>query len=185
MRRPRRRWFRVRSVPSSPPPPMLEGESLSTQSNPDGERGTRCNSHTDQRLVHTLHDGQRANTTKTRNEDHSNRPLIAMDYVFMKHNSAASSQSFAEESVTCTAVKEDRHQHILSSVVLLKDVEEPRAIDERVVKFINSSVCRAVTLKTDTEPVIIACRNRVAEECRTEVIFENAVKGDKQTIGLS
>ena len=45
-------------------------------------------------------------------------------------------QSMSEESVTCVAVKEDRHQNIMSSVALKKRVEEPWTI-ERVAKFID------------------------------------------------
>ena len=39
---------------------------------------------------------------------------------------------------------------------------------------------QAVQLKSDTEPAIIAFRNRVAENCKAEVTLEDAVKG-KQT----
>ena len=41
-----------------------------------------------------------------------------------------------EESATCIAVKQDRHQN-MSSVVLKKGIEEPWA-SERVASFINS-----------------------------------------------
>ena len=49
-----------------------------------------------------------------------------MDHYFLKPVSTASSQTIPEESVTCIAVKEDRHQNIMSSVVLKKGIEEPR-----------------------------------------------------------
>ena len=74
-------------------------------------------------------------------------------------------------------MKEDRHQNIMSSVALKKGVEEPWTI-ERVAKFID------LTLKSDTEPAIIAFRNRVAEACKAEVTTEDAVKGDKESNGL-
>ena len=45
-------------------------------------------------------------------------------------------QAISEESITCIAVKEDRHQNIMSSVALKKGVEEPWTI-ERVVNFID------------------------------------------------
>ena len=40
-------------------------------------------------------------------------------------NSTASSQTIPEGSVTCIAVKEDRHQNIMSSVFLKNGIEEP------------------------------------------------------------
>ena len=43
---------------------------------------------------------------------------------------------------------------------------------------------REITLKSDTEPAIIAFRNRVAERCKAEVTTEDAVKGDKESNGL-
>ena len=39
-------------------------------------------------------------------------------------------------------------------------------------------------MKSDTEPAIIAFRNRVAEKCKTEAMTEDAVKRDKQTRSL-
>ena len=45
-------------------------------------------------------------------------------------------QTISQESVTCIAVKDVRHQNIMSSVALKKRVEEPWAI-ERVAKFID------------------------------------------------
>ena len=70
---------------------------------------------------------------KQKSEDQSRKPTIAMDYFFTKMESARVS---SEESITCVAVKEDRHQNIMSSVALKKGVEEPWTI-ERVVKFID------------------------------------------------
>ena len=39
-------------------------------------------------------------------------------------------------------------------------------------------------MKSDTEPAIIAFRNRVAALCKAEVTTEDAVKGDKESNGL-
>ena len=47
-----------------------------------------------------------------------------------------SARTMSEESVTCIAVKEDRHQNIMSSVAWKKGDEDPWAI-ERVVRFID------------------------------------------------
>ena len=106
-----------------------------------------------------------------------------MDYFFMKMESAPSVQAISEESITCAAVKEDRHQNIMSSVALKKGVEEPWTI-ERVVKIIDLLGYREITLKSDTERATIAFRNRVAAMCKAEVTTKDAVKGDKESNGL-
>ena len=106
-----------------------------------------------------------------------------MEKFFMKLEFTPSAQSIPEESITCVAVKEDRHQNIMSSVALKKGLEEPWAV-ERVVKFIDLLGYRETTLKSDTEPAIIAFRNRVAALCKAEVTTEDAVKGDKESNGL-
>ena len=92
------------------------------------------------------------------------------------------SQTIPDESVTCILVKEDRHQNIMSSVVLKKGIEEPWA-SERVARFINSLGYKEIILKSDTEPATIAFRNHVAEKCNAEVALEEAVKGDKSSNG--
>ena len=73
---------------------------------------------------------------KQESEDQSRRPIIAMDYNFMKRKSVPKAQTVSEESITCIAVKEDRHQNIMSSVAMKKGVEEHWTI-ERVAKFID------------------------------------------------
>ena len=110
-----------------------------------------------------------------KSEDQSRWPTIAMDYFFMKMESAPNVQAISEESITCVAVKEDRHQNIMSSVALKKGVEEPWTI-EWVAKVIDLLGYREITLKSDTELAIIAFRNRVAEACKAEVTTEDAVK---------
>ena len=52
---------------------------------------------------------------------------------------------------------------------------------ERVAKFIDLLGYREITLKSDTEPAIIAFRHRVAEMCKAEVTTEEPVKGDKES----
>ena len=64
-----------------------------------------------------------------------------------------------------------------------KGVEEPWTA-ERVAKFIDLLGYREITLKSDTEPPIIAFRYRVAEACKAEVTTEDAVKGDNESNGL-
>ena len=53
-----------------------------------------------------------------------------------------------------------------------------------MARFINSLGYKEITLKSDTEPAIIAHRNRVAENCNAEVALEDAIKGDKPSNGL-
>ena len=119
---------------------------------------------------------------KQKSEDQSRRPIISMDYFFMRMESSPSIQTISEESITCIAVKEDKCRNIMSSVALKKGVEEPWTV-ERVAKFIDLLGYREITLKSDTEPPIIALRNRVAEACKAEVTTEDAVKGDKEPNG--
>ena len=71
----------------------------------------------------------------------------------------------------------------MSSVALKKGVEEPWTV-ERVAKIIDLLGYREIILKSDTEPPIIAFRNRVAEACKAEVTTADAVKGDKEPNGL-
>ena len=54
-------------------------------------------------------------------------------------------QAISEESIICIAVKEDRHQNIMSSVALKQGVEEPWTV-ERVAKFIDLLGYREITL---------------------------------------
>ena len=106
-----------------------------------------------------------------------------MDYFFVKMKSVVTAATKSAESVTCIAVEGDRHQIIMSSAALTKWVEEPWTI-ERVAKFIDLRGYCEITLKSDTEPAIIAFRDRVAETCQAEVTTEDAVKGDSESNGL-
>ena len=102
-----------------------------------------------------------------------------MENLFMKMESAPSVQATSEESTTCVAVKEDRHQNIRRSVALKKGVEEPWTI-QSVVKFIDLLGYREITLKSDTK----LATNRAVAMCKAEVTTEDAVKGDKESNGL-
>ena len=101
--------------------------------------------------------------TKQKSDDHSRRRTIAMDCYFIRTNSVAHSLASAEETVTRIAVKEDRHQTIKSTIVLRNGVEEPRAI-EITARFINSLGFREIPLKSDTEPSILAFRQKNAAQ---------------------
>ena len=58
-----------------------------------------------------------------------------MDRLFMKMMSVVTVQTMSEESVTCIAVN-DRHQNVMSTVALKKEVEETLTI-ESVAKFMH------------------------------------------------
>ena len=103
----------------------------------------------------------------------------------MKVTSVVTAQTMSEESVICTAVKEDGHQKIMSSVVLKKSVEEPWTIERQCRDSWTCFGYREITLKSDTEHAIIAFRNRVAEMCKAEVAPEDAVKGDTESNELT
>ena len=87
--------------------------------------------------------------SKKKSEDLSRRPTIVMDYDFLKPNSEVNSHTIPEKSVTYIAV-EERHQNIMSSLVLKKGIEEPWA-SEGVARLINSLRYKEVTLKSGTE----------------------------------
>ena len=53
-----------------------------------------------------------------------------------------------------------------------------------MARFINSLEYKEIMLKSDTEPAMIAFRNRVAEHWNAEVMLEDAVKGGKPWNGL-
>ena len=53
-----------------------------------------------------------------------------------------------------------------------------------MARFIDLLGYREITLKSDTDPAIIAIRNREAEICKAEVATEDAVKGVTPTSGL-
>ena len=104
-------------------------------------------------------------------------------YDFMNMNSAVNAETIPEGSGTCIVVNADRHQNIMSSVALKKGVGEPWTVD-RTVRFIDLLGYRESTLKSDTEPAIIAFRIRVAKMCKAAVRTEDAVKGDKSSNGF-
>ena len=97
---------------------------------------------------------------RRRVKDQSRRPIIAMDYFFMKMESAPSVQAISEESITYVAVKEDRHQNIMSSVALKKGVEEP--LDNRESREIHLF---AWLSRNHVEELHRACDNRVQKSC--------------------
>ena len=64
----------------------------------------------------------------------------------------------------------------MSSVVLKKGIEEPWASEREWQDSSTRWEYEEITLNSDTEPAIIAFRNRVAENCNAEVALEDAVK---------
>ena len=107
-----------------------------------------------------------------------------MDYFCMRMESAPNVHAISEESITCVAVKEDRHQKHHDQCGDEKGVEEPWTV-ERVVKFIGLLGYREITLKSDFRACsVVAFRNRVAAMCKAEVTTQDAAEGDKESNGL-
>ena len=98
--------------------------------------------------------------TNQKSEDQSRGPTIAMDYHFMKMKSVMNVETMSRESVTCIAVKEDRHQNHMSSVALKKGFEEPWTIG-RVAKFMDMLGYREITLKSKDS----TCHHSVQKSC--------------------
>ena len=65
-----------------------------------------------------------------------------------------------------------------------KGVEEPWTLG-RVARFIDLCGYSEITLKTDTDPTVIAFRSRVADICKAEVTTEDAVKETNLRTGSS
>ena len=103
---------------------------------------------------------------KQKSEDQSRGPVIPMDCFFMRMEPAPNVQAISEKSITCVAVKEDRHQNIMSSVALKKGVEESWTI-ERVVRFIDLLSDREITLISGTEPAIVVYTKNQMGSSRT------------------
>ena len=64
----------------------------------------------------------------------------------MRMQPVVNSRTISEEAVTCIAVKEDRHQNVMSSVALKKGIEKPWT-SEIGAKFIDLRGYREITLK--------------------------------------
>ena len=81
---------------------------------------------------------------------------LELHYDFLKQYSTANSQTIPDESVTCIAVKEDRHQNIMSSVVLRRRIEEPWASQKNQLSKIQ---------RNHVEKRHRASNNRVQKSC--------------------
>ena len=64
--------------------------------------------------------------TKAKNEDQSRRPSV-MDCHLSKKKSVENASTMSEDAVTCIAVKDDRHQNIMSNVAWKNGVK--RTVD--------------------------------------------------------
>ena len=106
-----------------------------------------------------------------------------MDSSFLKPYSTSNSQTIPDESVTCIAVKEDRHQNMMCSVVLKKGVEERWASESAKIHQL-VGVQRNHVEKRHRAGNNRGSRNRVLETCNAEVTSKDAVKGDKPSNGL-
>ena len=104
-----------------------------------------------------------------------------MEHDILKTNITANSPTIPDESVTCMAVKEHRHQNIMSSAVLKRN---RRTWSKRESGKIHQLVGVQRDHVEKRDLAVIAFRNRVAENCNAEVTLEDAVKGDKPSNGL-
>ena len=135
--------------------------------------------------MHTLHDGKRSHPSPhcQTEERRSIEKTHHRDGLLLLEDGIVTECPSNLRGINNLHCNEDRYQNVMSSVALKKGVEEPWTV-ERVAKCIDLLGYREITLKSDTEPAIIAFRNRVAEACKEEVTTEDAVKGDKQSNGL-
>ena len=120
---------------------------------------------------------------KQKSEDQSRRPIIAMDYLLHENGICPECPSDLGRinNLRCGEGRQTSKHHEQCGTE--ERVEEPWTI-ERGVRFIDLLGYREITLKSDTEPAIVAFRNRVAAMCKAEVTTEDAVKGDKESNGL-
>ena len=88
-------------------------------------------------------------TSKHRSEDHSRRPTIAVEDLFMEQNSATHIQTISDESVTGIAVKEDRH----ASCAVWFGRKASKSFGQ--LSFVDQLGYREITLKSDTEPAVV------------------------------
>ena len=95
----------------------------------------------------------------------------------MTPNSVAKSETTPDESVTCIAVKEERHQNIICSVVL----KEKNRIT--MGKWKSGKIHQLVSVERNhVEKRYRAGNNRVQKSCsccKAEVTLEDAVKRDE------
>lgn len=102
------------------------------------------------------------------------RPVISMDYFFMNKED--------EELTTLIAVKDERHGCVHASMVPRKG-DRDEWVSSHVARFCNRLGYKEITLKSDTEPAMLALRDGVARKCDAEVITEDTPVGDHQSNG--
>jgi len=112
---------------------------------------------------------------KSEEEKESRRPVIAMDYFYMN--------SKDNPSATLLAMKDEKSATVFASVVPSKGVSE-EWVAERAARFVNKLGYKEVTLKSDTEPAMVALRGEIREKCQAEALEEDAGVGDHQSNGL-
>ena len=110
-----------------------------------------------------------------RQADEGKRPVISMDYFFMRHDDK-------KPMITMLAVKESRYKNIMATIAQKKGASEPGVAD-RVAQFINALGYKEITLKSDGEPAIVALRSEIKQTCSAEVTTGDSVPGDKLTNG--
>ena len=110
-----------------------------------------------------------------RTEDSRRRPVIAMDYFFM---------STADNPITKMLIlKDDKSGKGMATIVPVKGTAA-EWVPARAVKFIDQLGYNEVTLKSDTEPAMIAVRNEIRLNCKANASEEDAALGDHQSNGM-
>ena len=110
-----------------------------------------------------------------RTEDSSRRPVICMDYFFMNTE---------DNPITKMLIlKDDKSGQGMATIVPAKGTAAEWVIT-RAVKFVDRLGYKEITLKSDTEPAIIAVRNDIRAKVKADSTEENAALGDHQSNGL-
>ena len=108
-------------------------------------------------------------------DDGRRRPVIAMDYFFM---------STADNPITKMLIlKDDKSGKGMATIVPVKGTAAEWVI-VRAVKFDDQLGYNEITLKSDTEPAIVAVRNEIRLKCKAEANDEDAALGDHQSNGM-
>ena len=102
------------------------------------------------------------------------RPVVSMDYFFMNKED--------EDKATMIAVKEEKHGCVHASIVPGKG-DQVEWVSSHVARFCNKLGFKEITMKSDTEPAILALRDSVSRKCNAEVITEDTPVGDHQSNG--
>ena len=98
-----------------------------------------------------------------------------MDYFFMN--------TIDNPITKMLILKDDKSGQGMATIVPVKGTAAEWVIN-RAVKFVDRLGYKEITLKSDTEPAIIAVRNEIRSKCQADATDEDAALGDHQSNGL-